>query len=331
LHGHKSGRVEGRFEHVPLQESDQVRKSAAATWAPLARFIAAEARLGHWAGKRRGTAFLYEFLRFGVKQGWACLFGGIMVGLLIATYFVYPRGAWLARYDFLFLAAVAVQVGMLYFRLETTEEAKVILLFHIVGTVMEVFKTAVGSWVYPEYAFFRVAGVPLFSGFMYASIGSYIARCWRLFEFRFTRHPPLWALYLVSVAIYVNFFAHHYALDVRPILFLVIAILFGRSWVHYRVWHETRRMPLLIGLFLVALFIWFAENIGTLTRTWLYPNQRVAWSMVSLGKLSSWFLLLIISYVMVAAVNRPRAYRGEARAVRGRDAAVMPAISRAPP
>jgi uncharacterized membrane protein YoaT (DUF817 family) len=302
-----------------VQDSYQARKSAAAIWAPLARFIDGEARLGHWAGKRRVTAFLYEFIRFGVKQAWACLFGGIMVGLIIATYFVYPRNAWLAHYDFLFLAAVAVQVGMLWFRLETIEEAKVILLFHIVGTAMEVFKTSVGSWVYPEYAFFRIAGVPLFSGFMYASIGSYIARCWRLFEFRFTRHPPLWALYLLSVAIYVNFFAHHYAVDVRPALFLAVAVLFGRTWVHYRVWQVPRAMPLLLGLFLVALFIWFAENIGTLTRTWLYPNQRIAWSMVSLGKLSSWFLLLIISYVMVAAVNRPMPYRAEQGASRPRD------------
>src|SRR5689334_17185843 len=232
-----------------------------------------------------------------------------MVGLLIATYAVYPRQAVLPRYDFLFLAALAVQVGMLYFRLETIEEAKVILLFHVVGTAMEVFKTSVGSWIYPEDAFFRIAGVPLFSGFMYASIGSYIARAWRLFDFRFTRHPPLRTLYLLSVAIYVNFFAHHYAVDVRVGLFVVVALMFGRSWIHYRVWQAWRRMPLLLGLLLVALFIWFAENIGTLTRTWLYPHQQVAWSMVSLGKLSSWFLLLIISYVMVAAVNRPEPYR----------------------
>ena len=219
----------------------------------------------------------------------------------------------LSRYDFLFLAALAVQAGMLYFRLETLEEAKVILLFHVVGTAMEVFKTSVGSWIYPEDAFFRIAGVPLFSGFMYASIGSYIARSWRLFDFRFTRHPPLWALYLLSIAIYVNFFAHHYAVDVRLGLFAVVALLFGRSWIHYRVWQVRRTMPLLLGLFLVALFIWFAENIGTLTRTWLYPHQQAAWSMVSLGKLSSWFLLLIISYVMVAAVNRPEPYAGPPR------------------
>jgi uncharacterized membrane protein YoaT (DUF817 family) len=288
-----------------VQDSRQKRNSAAAIWSPLAHFIEAEAQLGHWAGKRRTTAFLYEFLRFGVKQGWACLFGGIMVGLIIATYFLYPRGAALARYDFLFLAALTVQAAMLYFRLETIEEAKVILLFHVVGTAMEVFKTAVGSWIYPGHAFFHVAGVPLFSGFMYASIGSYIARSWRLFDFRFTRHPPMWSLYLLSVCIYVNFFVHHYAVDPRFVLFIVTALLFGRSWVHYRIWQVRRPMPLLLGLFFVALFIWFAENIGTLTSTWLYPHQRAAWSMVSLGKLGSWFLLLIISYVMVAAVNRP--------------------------
>jgi uncharacterized membrane protein YoaT (DUF817 family) len=286
------------------------RKSAAARWAPLARFIDAEARLGRWAGKRPATAFGYEFLRFGVKQGWACLFGGAMVGLLIATHLWYPRDALLSRYDFLFLAALLIQAGMLFFRLETIEEAKVILIFHIVGTIMEIFKTAVGSWIYPEAAFFRIGGVPLFSGFMYASIGSYIARAWRLFDFQFTRHPPMWAVYVLSAAIYANFFLHHYAVDLRIPLFIAVAAMFGRSWIHYKIWHVYRRMPLLLGLFLVSLFIWFAENIGTLTRTWLYPNQIAAWTMVSLGKLSSWSLLLIISYGMVAAINRPTSAAG---------------------
>jgi uncharacterized membrane protein YoaT (DUF817 family) len=288
-----------------VHEPNRRRSSAASLWAPLARFIEAESWLGHRARTHALTAFVYEFLRFGMKQGWACLFGGAMVGLLIATHLWYPRGAVLSRYDFLFLAALAIQAGMLFFRLETIEEAKVILLFHIVGTAMEVFKTAVGSWIYPEPALFRIAGVPLFSGFMYASIGSYIARSWRLFDFRFANHPPLWAVYLLSFAIYVNFFAHHYAVDARIGLFAVTALLFGRAMLSYRIWLVRRRMPLLLGLFLVSLFIWFAENIGTLTRTWLYPNQMSAWAMVSLGKLSSWYLLLIISYGMVAGVNRP--------------------------
>ena len=94
--------------------------------------------------------WLYEFLLFGFKQGWACLFGGLLLALLLATHLFYPDDATLARYDFLTLAALGIQIGMLAFRLETWDEAKVILIFHVVGTAMEVFKTYAGSWVYPE-------------------------------------------------------------------------------------------------------------------------------------------------------------------------------------
>ena len=57
----------------------------------------------------------------------------------------------------------------------------------------------------------------------------------------------------------------------------------------------------------MALFIWFAENIGTFTAAWIYPNQRHGWTLVSFGKLGAWYLLMIISYVLVALVNRPQA------------------------
>ena len=285
-------------------------ESAASLWPPLARFIAAEQRIGE-AAEARGpfSHFAYEFVRFGIKQGWACLFGGLMLALLIATHLVYPKGAWLARYDFLVLAAVAIQIVMLRFGLETWEEARVILVFHVVGTAMEIFKTSVGSWIYPEPSLLRIGGVPLFTGFMYAAVGSYLARVWRLFDFRFTRHPPLWALGLLAVAIYVNFFAHHFTLDVRPLLFLGAAVLFGPCWVHFKVWKEHRSMPMLLGLFLVALFIWLAENIGTFTAAWVYPSQKAGWHMVSFGKLGAWFLLMIISYALVAALNRPQPMR----------------------
>lgn len=282
------------------------RQSAAAGWPPLVRFVAAEARLADRAAKRPLTAFIYEFVRFGVKQAWACLFGGAMLALILGTYFWYPRGAPLARYDFIFLAAVAVQIAMLAWRLETFDEAKVILIYHVVGTIMEVFKTDVGSWIYPEPSIFRIEGVPLFSGFMYASIGSYIARSWRLFDFRFAHHPPLWSVNFLALAVYANFFTHHYIVDLRYVLFATAALLFGRTWIYYRVHYVYRRMPLLLGLFLVALFIWFAENIGTLSKTWLYPSQIMGWSAVPVAKLGSWFLLLLISYALVAIVNRPR-------------------------
>jgi uncharacterized membrane protein YoaT (DUF817 family) len=64
----------------------------------------------------------------------------------------------------------------------------------------------------------------------------------------------------------------------------------------------------LLGLFLVSLFIWFSENIGTFTQTWLYPSQRHGWAMVAPEKLGSWFLLLVISYTLVSLINAPQAF-----------------------
>ena len=96
-----------------------------------------------------------------LKQASACLFGLLMLGLLITTHLFWPADAGLARYDFIFIAAVAIQFGLLWSGMETIEEAKVILIFHIVGTAMELFKTEVGSWIYPEENLIRLGGVPL--------------------------------------------------------------------------------------------------------------------------------------------------------------------------
>lgn len=292
-------------EQVP----SPARDSATRYWPILAPLLAVDARLADWAIRHgRIAIFAYEFVRFGVKQAWACLFGGLMLALIIATYLFYPADAALYRYDFLTLCAFAIQLALIATRMETLDEAKVIAIFHVVGTIMEIFKTAKGSWIYPEAAWLRIAGVPLFTGFMYACVGSYIARAWRLFDFRFTRHPPRWALLILSTAIYVNFFTHHYTVDIRLLLFTASALAFGPCWIYFRIHTSYRRMPLLLGLGLVALFIWFAENLGTATRTWVYPGQAAAWSMVAPAKLGSWFLLMIISYGLVTLVNRPKRY-----------------------
>lgn len=275
-------------------------------WPPLHPFIAAEARLAARAAQTPWTAFLYEFLRFGVKQAWACLFGGIAVALMLLTWRLYPANAPLARYDFLFLCMLAVQATLLAAGLETWEEAKIILIYHLVGTAMELFKTATGSWIYPEPSLIRISGVPLFSGFMYSCIGSYLCRVWRLFDFRFTGHPSRRWLIGLSAAIYLNFFTDHYGLDGRLLLFGWAALLFALATVHFKVWRVHRSMPLLLGLILVSLFVWLSENVGTFTRVWLYPQQAHGWTMVSPAKLGSWFLLLIISYTLVSLINRPR-------------------------
>ena len=247
-----------------------------------------------------------EFLAFGLKQAWACLFGGAMLFLILATKFLWPEHAALARYDFLFLAALAIQLAMLAWRLETLAEAKVILIFHLVGTAMELFKTSAGSWIYPEDNLLRIGGVPLFSGFMYAAVGSYLARISRIFDMRYVNYPPLWATVILCVAIYVNFFAHHFIADMRYGLFAATALLYLRTSVHYRVLRLRHRMPLLVGFLLVSLFIWFAENIGTWSRAWIYPSQSAGWSPVPIEKLGAWYLLMIISFVLVTLVHRPQ-------------------------
>jgi uncharacterized membrane protein YoaT (DUF817 family) len=259
-----------------------------------------------------------EFLVFGLKQAWACLFGGLMLAMILATTFWWPDGA-LPRYDVFFLAALLIQLAMLVFRLETLEEAKVILIFHIVGTGMELFKTAAGSWIYPEDAFFRIGGVPLFSGFMYACVGSYMARIQRIFDITFTRYPPVWLTVLLAIAIYVNFFSHHYIFDFRWLLFAGVLALYLPSFMHYRVFRFRHSMPMLLAFLLVALFIWIAENIGTWSRAWIYPDQRDGWSMVSLGKLGSWYLLMLISVVLVTLVHAPRRHEPNAGRADSRD------------
>ena len=57
-----------------------------------------------------------------MKQAWACLFGALLLALIVATHLWYPGGAALTRYDFLVLAAIAVQALMLAAKLETWEK-----------------------------------------------------------------------------------------------------------------------------------------------------------------------------------------------------------------
>jgi uncharacterized membrane protein YoaT (DUF817 family) len=258
-----------------------------------------------WADRSRLNGWAFEFLWFGLKQAWACLFGGAMLALILGTWLLWPEDSPVSRYDFLVVGAVAIQVAMLALRLETWAEARVILLFHIAGTIMELFKTAHGSWLYPEDSLLRIGAVPLFSGFMYAAVGSYIARVQRIFHIRVRHYPPEWTTWVLAAAIYVNFFAHHWLPDIRIALFVATALLFGRGWFHFTADRKRRSMPLLLGFFLVALFIWFAENLATLGRAWAYPGQEAGWEMVSLAKLGSWFLLMIISVVLVSLVHRP--------------------------
>jgi len=256
--------------------------------------------------------FLHEFWLFGIKQASACIFGGFLLAVMIITRFWYPF-EFLYRYDFLFLAAVAFQIFLLSFRLESPREAVVILIFHFVATVMELFKTSDGirSWQYPEPFVIGIGNVPLFAGFMYSAVGSYIARVWRIFDFRYSSYPPLWSTVVLVALIYANFFTHHYVFDIRWLLILASLFLFGRVTIYFRMDRVHRQMPLVVGWLLVALFIWFAENLATYSNVWIYPSQKHQWQLVPLSKLTAWYLLMMLSFVLVSLVNRPVLMQGQ--------------------
>ncbi|MCO6381299.1 DUF817 family protein [Oceanicola sp. 502str15] len=263
--------------------------------------------MGDWA-RRRLPGWLADLVMFTLKQGWAALFGGLLLVAILATKAIWQPGWALARYDFLVIFALCTQALFLWARLETWEEAKVIALFHLTGTAMEFFKVQAGSWAYPEVGVLKILGVPMFSGFMYAAIGSYIARVARIFEMRFAPYPPFWMTVVLAVAIYVNFFAHHFLPDIRLALFAATVLLFARTRVWFYVGERPLWMPLPLTAFLVALMVWVAENIGTVTGTWAYPGQH--WTeMVSFSKMGSWYLLLFVAFVTVTLVMRDFLYR----------------------
>ncbi|OEZ96575.1 DUF817 domain-containing protein [Duganella sp. HH101] len=259
------------------------------------------------AGLRGWPRFVMEFLYFGVKEARACLFVGLFFGAVLLV----PRAGVLGlpRYDALLVLALAIQAWMVWSGLESRDELKAVSLFHLVGFALEVFKVsgAIQSWSYPDFAYTKLWGVPLFSGFMYASIGSYIIQAWRLFDLRIRHHPPYWMAVLIAVLIYVNFFTHHYIGDYRWYLAACALGLYARTTVVFRPLDRERRMPMLLAFVLIGFFIWLAENISTFWGVWRYPNQLGAWSVVHVSKWSSWSLLVVMTFTIVAHLKHIKA------------------------
>ena len=238
---------------------------------------------------------------FALKQASASIFGICLLVAMIATRIVWQDDWVLARYDALLVIAIALQIVFLWTGIESMEEARVILLFHITGTAMEIFKVCAGSWSYPDPSLIRIGDVPLFSGFMYAAVGSFMARVVRLFDMEMTPFPQRWLHFGLAIAVYVNFFSHHYIIDIRYGLFLATVLLYGRTQIWFRVRRRWLWMPLPLAAFLSSFFLWIAENIGTATGTWLYSGQS-AFEMVRFAKMGAWYLLLYVSFATVTLV-----------------------------
>lgn len=250
----------------------------------------------------------YEFTVFGLKEARACLFPSIFFAILLVSKFVVIPGV--PRYDFIFLLAITAQILLLVFRIETLDEAMTLAAFHVIGLALELFKThpAIGSWSYPEFGYLKIGTVPIYSGFMYAAVASYLCQAWRIFRLELYRYPSYWFSIPLAAAIYLNFFTHHFiGYDFRWWLILAVALVFRRAIVRFTVWRDRKRaMPLILSFFLIGFFIWVAENIATYLGAWAYPNQTGSWRIVSFGKISSWFLLVIISFVIVADLKYVR-------------------------
>jgi uncharacterized membrane protein YoaT (DUF817 family) len=274
---------------------------------PIAALDAVLLRPKPWAPLARLPHALVEFLYFGLKEARACLFAG----LFFVAIFVVPRAGvfGIPRYDLLLLIALGIQAFMVLSKLETIDELKAITLFHAVGFALEAFKTSpgIGSWSYPDFAYTKVLGVPLFSGFMYAAVGSYVIQAWRLLDVRIRHHPPYWLATLVALAIYVNFFTHHWIGDFRWYIAACALGVYARTTVVFRPLDRDRRMPMLLAFVLVGFFIWLAENFSTFFGIWRYPDQLGAWSTVHVGKWSSWSLLVVMTFTIVAHLKHVKA------------------------
>lgn len=251
----------------------------------------------------RANRFAAQLLRFAWAEARSCVFAAAVFAGLLAC-FVLPLPV--ASYDAMLAWCVVVTLAFWALGLESWREVLVICGFHLLGLGLELFKVHVGSWSYPGDAVTKVAGVPLFSGFMYAAVGSYICQAWRRLDLRVGHHPAVPAT-LVAVGIYANFFTHHWIVDLRVPLAVAGLVVLRRAWVHFTVGTARYRMPLALSFALIGLFLWIAENLATLLDAWAYPGQEQAWHAVHAAKIGAWALLVTMSFVLVATV---KAYEG---------------------
>lgn len=256
---------------------------------------------------------IVEFLS---KAASAALFG---ILLLIAFAVTAQMGSQefygFFRYDYLLFYALLIQVCLLYLKLESWAEAKVIALFHIMAMLMEIFLThpQIASWQYPQPAVFKIMTVPLFAGFMYSAVGSFFARSLRLYQVSFLKLPSFANMLSLAVLSYINFMSKFFIPDIRNVLFFWSIIIFWKTKIRFQLQQYQIQLPMLPILLILAFIIWVAENISTFYKIWLYPSQVDAWHMVGWGKLGSWYLLLLLSLVLVLKILGQRMDTGEWR------------------
>ncbi|HEY1484754.1 MAG TPA: DUF817 domain-containing protein [Micromonosporaceae bacterium] len=241
-----------------------------------------------------------QIIRFGIQEALSCLFAVSVFAMLAITRLVATP---VPPYDLMLIGCLLVTAVLWWSGLETGREVAVIGLFHLVGLGLELFKVRTGSWAYPEPAYTKIAGVPLYSGFMYAAVGSYMCQAWRRLDLDLAGYRPM-ATSIVAAGVYANFFLEHWLPDLRLVGAAALVATTWRTRVTYRVGAIRYRMPLALAFVLIGGFLWLAENVATLLGAWRYPDQGDAWRMVHVSKFGSWALLVSVSFVLVAMLKR---------------------------
>ena len=260
---------------------------------------------------RHGFLNVFALLLMGSR---AAFFGLLLMLAFALTASMGHDAFWgLYRYDYLLFYALTIQLILLLAKMESINEAKVIALFHVLGMVMEIFKThpAIAAWIYPQPAVFKLWMVPLFAGFMYSAVGSFFARALKLFQVQLLQLPKFGWLMLLTSLSYANFMLHHFIVDLRLGLFALSVWLFWRCRMAFSLGSQRMEWPFLPVLWVVAIFIWVAENLSTYYQIWLYPSQVQNWHMVSVAKIGSWYLLMLLSLVLVLWVMGQRDGSGQ--------------------
>lgn len=218
----------------------------------------------------------------------------------------YVTSFWLVLGDFMFICVIIIQIILIATKYESRQECKIILIYHLLGFAMEAFKThpAIGSWSYQYIGSFALLNVPLYSGFMYSAIGSFLFQSIHRLKLRFTYFPSFYIAIPIVALIYINFFSHHFLPDIRYILFGSVMIVAYKTYSYFELKGKVYRMHALLSIFLASLCIWIAENIATFLWARVYPNQQLWRHLVSFHKIWSRFLLFILSAVIVSYVMR---------------------------
>lgn len=250
--------------------------------------------LGHESANQVYNNWFIQFLSFGCKQLIGISFGlSLVLGFILTTSSTY-------RYDVLFIYALIVQYCLYKFGFENKRDVLVITVFHLIGLSMELIEVSVNhSWAYTSSGIFYIASVPIFTGFMYASVGSYMAKEFKLLKLKVTKMPTNRFIIVFSVAIYANFILNNHIYDFRYILLIVMFIVYNQADLYFTPAVKSYKFNLPLAFLLIGFFIWIAENISTYLGIWTYPNQVPVWQMVHFSKISSWMLLSIVSFNLV--------------------------------